>query len=160
MTFAGGKGLSETVSACLHASIKHWHYSIWKHFKHPCKHPMIWPWLFVLSVLFRIYVDHSYFVGTVYISEELHLYQRICAIQNESPKGDCTVNVTASAIPRLLAVHLRKWRNLEGGGQNLILALSELKGAMNHNSVTRDLCKAFPFLKFCCKKSPLFKFFF
>lgn len=50
--------------------------------------------------------------------------------------------MTASAIPHLLAMHLRRWRNLEGGGQNLMLALSELKGAMNHNSVTRDLRKA------------------
>lgn len=105
-----------------------------------------------------MYVDHSNFVASVYISEELHLYQRICTIQNESPKGHCSVNVAASAIPHLLAMHFRRWRNLEGGGQNL-LALLKLKGAMNHNRVTKDLRKAasFPLLKFCCKKSPLFK---
>lgn len=110
-------------------------------------------------MLFEIYVDHSYFIATVYFSEELHLYQRICTIENESPKGHCSVNVTASAIPHLLAMHLRRWRNLEGGGQNLMLALSELKGAMKHNSVTGDpqSCLSFLFLKFCCKKSPLFK---
>lgn len=72
----------------------------------------------------------------------LHLYQRISAIQNESPKGHCSVNVIASAIPHLPGIHLKRWRNLEEGGQNLMGALSGLKGAMNHGSVTKDRCKA------------------
>lgn len=72
----------------------------------------------------------------------LHLYQRISATQNESPKGHYSVNVTAPAIPHLPGMHSKRWRNLEEGGQNLMGALSELKGAMNHSSVTKDLCKA------------------
>lgn len=91
---------------------------------------------------FEIYVDQPHFVATVCTSEELHLYQGISAAQNESPKGHCSVNVTAPAIPHLPGMHSKRWRNLEEGGQNLMVALSNLKGAMNHGSVTKDLCKA------------------
>lgn len=66
----------------------------------------------------------------MFLSEDLYYL-------NESPRGLCGINVTASALSHLLPRHLT-------------LVLSELKGAVNHNSVTREPCKAalLPFLTF------------
>jgi len=73
----------EITSACLYASVRHCNCLLLQYLEAlqaslQAQNDLTLAFCFVCAVL-KFMFDHPHFVATVYISEELHLYQRISA---------------------------------------------------------------------------------